>query len=87
MSELLEVVNVIWSLITNLHLWLILTALVAAMAAKEGVIEITVGFAGLFFLILMLGWDELIGEYVMVHALIAIGLGLAVAFFIWLARE
>jgi cytochrome b len=84
---MLELIEITWSLITNMHLWLILTALVAAMAAKEGVMEITIGFVGLFFLILMLGWDELLGEYVMVNALIAIGLGLMVAFFIWLAKE
>jgi len=88
MSEFLTAFfEVTWAIVKNMHLWLILSAFVTLMAMKEGLIQVAVGFAGLFFLILFLGWDKILGDYIMVHGMIAVGLGLLIAFFIWEFKE
>ena len=82
-----EIFELIWVIVVNMHLWLIISAIVTVMALRDGLIQIAVGFAGLFLFVLMQGWDKIIGEYIMVHLMIAIGLGLIIAFFIWQARD
>ena len=82
-----ETFDIIWAIVVNMHLWLILSAIVTVMALREGLIQVAIGFGSLFFFILMMGWDKILGKYVMVHGMIAIGLGLIVSFFIWQFKD
>ena len=87
MELFIELFELIWILVKNLHLWLILTAFATFFTLKEGVIEAAVGFAGLFLLIIMFKFDEVLGKYIMSYGGIAIGLGLFIGFCIWQARD
>ena len=82
-----DVINTIWIIIKNLHLWLIVSFIVCIMAAKEGVIQVAVGIGAIFFLILFLKLDVIIGNYIMTRFIIAVGVGLFVGFFVWIAKE
>ena len=88
MTEFLsETCEIIWIIIKNMHLWLILSAIVTIMALREGLIQIAIGFGALFLLILMFKWDVILGEYIMTRSMIAIGLGLIIAFFVWQFKD
>ena len=84
---MLELLEVLGNIFIHMHLWLILTAIVASMCINQGAVEVGVGFLGLFFFILMMGWDKWIGEYVMIHCSIAIIFGLGIGFFIWIFKN
>jgi hypothetical protein len=86
MEVLIEMLEFIWIIVKNLHLWLILTAIATMYTLQEGVIEASVGFASLFFLIFFFEFHEVLGEYIMSYSGIAIGLGLFIGFCIWLLR-
>ena len=81
-----EFFGFLWSLVINLHLWLFLSAAITAMAIKEGIIQVAVVFGGLFLMLICFAEDWLSIE-TMSRIFLAIMVGLAVAFFIWIARD
>lgn len=84
---MLEVIHALWAVIKVLGvLGVILTAIITMYALKEGLIEAVVGFGSIFFLIIFLGWHEIVGEQFMVSFLLAIITGLVIAFIVWATR-
>ena len=82
---MLEMIQALWAVVKVLGvLGLIISAIVIYVSIKEGLIQTAIGFGSIFFLIILFGWHEFLGEQFMVTFMLAIVVGIAIAFFIWI---
>ncbi len=85
---LLDALEFIWLIVKTLHFWLILSALITATALREGLIEVTVGFGAVFiFLSYLYSKGSFLSIDIFARIVLAIIVGLFIAYFIWLAKN
>ena len=85
---LLDALEFIWLIVKTLHFWLIISAIVTATALREGLIEVTVGFGAVFiFLSYLYSKDSFLSIDIFARIVLAIIVGLFIAYFIWLAKN
>ena len=82
-----DLFDIIWAILVNMHLWLILSAIITVLALRDGLIQVAIGCCSIGFLIIFFKWDVILGEYFMTRSMVAVGLGLIVAFFIWQFKD
>lgn len=68
-------------------LGMVMILLVTAYSLKEGLVSSGIAFGSIFVAIIIFGFHEIFGEDFMAKFLIAIGTGLFVSYFIWLAKN
>ena len=83
-----EFLTVLWNFVCGMGILGMLGILfVAYYALQEGLVPAATGLVSIFFLILIFGWEEFLGEEFMVKFIIAVLTGLGIAFFIWQAKD